>query len=180
MLTRLAIAAIAIASWATPSLAQDIKLDKDKSKIEFVGKKTDGKHTGGFKSFTADAKVDWENPEKSTLTIEIKADSLFSDDAKLTDHLKNPDFFDVKKFPTIKFESTKIEHSSDTEGKITGKMTMLGKTVEVTVPVKTEVTESEVVVKADFKIDRSKWGMVYGAPKVSNDVEITAVLQYKR
>jgi polyisoprenoid-binding protein YceI len=179
MLRRLAIATTAFLLFAAPSFGQEVKLNKEKSKIDFLGKKADGKHAGGFKDFSADAKVNWESPEKSTLTIEIKTDSLWSDDAKLTDHLKNPDFFDVKKFGTIKFESTKIE-SGETEGKITGKLTMLGKTGEITVPTKVEVADGALIIKAEFKVTRSKWGMTYGIPKVNDDVEITATLHYDR
>jgi polyisoprenoid-binding protein YceI len=182
MLMRLAMGTIFFVSSSVSGICQDsLKLDKQKSKIDFVGSKPAEKssHSGGFKEFGAETKVDWEAPEKSSLTIEIKTDSLFSDDAKLTEHLKNPDFFDVKKFPTIKFESTKIEPNEE-EGVITGKMTMLGKTVEQQVPYKVEVTDTDVVLKADFKLDRTKWGMKYGTPKVSEQVEIKATLTFKR
>jgi polyisoprenoid-binding protein YceI len=182
MVLRFALSAAVVLSSSLVGICQDtLKLDKQKSKIEFVGSKPAEKssHSGGFKEFSAESKVDWEAPEKSTLKIEIKADSLFSDDAKLTDHLKNPDFFDVKKNPTITFESTKIEPNEE-EGVITGKMTMLGKTVEQQVPYKVEVTDTEVILKADFKLDRTKWGMKYGVPKVSEQVEIKATLSFKR
>jgi len=164
---------------AVPSFGQTLKADKDKSKISFVGKKPDGKHTGGFKEIKAEAKVDMENPEKGSLTIEITTASLFSDDEKLTSHLKNADFFDVKKFPTIKFESTKVEVDGE-EGTITGKMTMLEKTVEVKVPFKAELDDSSIKLVAEFKIDRTKWGMDYKKGTIDNEVDITAELLFKR
>lgn len=166
-------------AFAVPSFGQTLKSDKDKSKIEFVGKKTDGKHAGGFKEMKAEAKVDMESPDKSSLTIEIKTESLFSDDEKLTTHLKNPDFFDVKKYPTIKFESTKIDMQGE-EGTITGKLTMLDKTVEVKVPVKAEVSDESLKVIADFKIDRTKWGMNYGKGKIDDEVSLKAELVFAR
>lgn len=168
-----------IAAFAVPAFGQTLKADKEKSKIDFVGKKAEGKHAGGFKDFKADAKVDFEAPDKSSLTIEIKTDSLWSDDEKLTGHLKNPDFFDVKKYPTIKFESTKIEHS-DEKATITGKMTMLDKTVEVKIPVTSELDDKTLKVVADFKIDRTKWGMNYGKGKVDDEVELKVVLLFPR
>lgn len=85
----------------------------------------------------------------------------------------------MKKHGTIKFESTKIE-SGETEGNITGKLTMLGKTGEITVPTKVEVSDGALIIKAEFKVTRSKWGMTYGLPKVNDDVEITATLHYDR
>jgi polyisoprenoid-binding protein YceI len=159
--------------------ADNLKADKEKSKIEFVGKKPEGKHAGGFKEMKAEAVVDHESPNNSKLTIEIKSESLWSDDEKLTGHLKNPDFFDVKKYPTIKFESTKVEMDGE-EGTITGKLTMLGKEVEVKVPIKGEVSDSSVKVIADFKIDRTKWGMSYGKGKIDDEVSIKAELVFPR
>ena len=108
MLRMFASALCLLVVMAVPSMGQTLKSDKEKSKVDFTGKKSDGAHVGGFKDVTAVAKVDLEAPEKGSLTIEIKTDSLWSDDEKLTGHLKNPDFFNVQKFPTIKFESTKI------------------------------------------------------------------------
>jgi polyisoprenoid-binding protein YceI len=170
---------VALALLTAPAFAQSLKADKEKSKIEFVGKKPDGKHAGGFKDFKSEAKVDMESPEKSSLMIEIKTESLFSDNDMLTAHLKNPDFFDVKKYPTIKFESTKIEVDGE-EATITGKLTLLDKTVEIKVPTKSEVNDKTLKVIADFKIDRTKWGMNYGKGKIDDEVVIKAELLFPR
>lgn len=179
MLRMFASALCLMAMMAAPTMGQTLKTDKDKSKVDFTGKKSDGKHVGGFKDVTGVAKVDLEAPEKGSLTIEIKTDSLWSDDEKLTGHLKNPDFFDVKKYPTIKFESTKIIMNGET-GEIVGKLTMLDKTVEVKVPVKGELSDDTLTVLADFKIDRTKWGMNYGKGKINDEVEIKVELAFPR
>jgi len=180
MLLRLSMLLGLVVSLCGVSSAQDLKLDLEKSKIDFVGKKPAGEsHKGGFKEFTADAKVDFESPEKSTLTIEIKTASLWSDSDKLTAHLKNPDFFNVEKFPKIKFETTSVQ-AGEGEGTLTGKVTMLDKTVEVKVPVKVEMSDNNLVITASFKLDRTKWGMNFGRPNISDEVDITATLHYKR
>ncbi len=180
MLVRMFSIAVALAVFATSaSAAETLTLNKEKSKIEFVGKKKDGKHTGEFKEFKTDAKADFENPDKGSLAIEIETASLKADDAKLTDHLKNPDFFDVKKYPKIKFEATKFEHA-DEKLTIVGKLTMLDKTVEVKVPANAEVTDTTVTLNAEFKIDRTKWGMTFGKGNINDEVEINAVLVFKR
>jgi polyisoprenoid-binding protein YceI len=165
--------------FVSSTTAAELKLDPEGSKITFVGTKTDGKHEGGFKKFTSTAIADFENPDNGSLTIEIDATSLWSDDEKLTNHLKNPDFFDVRKFKTITLKSTKIVHS-ESEEKLTivGKMTMLGKEVEVKIPVTTAVEGSKLTLKTEFKIDRTKWGMTYGSGKIDNDVQIAAVLVF--
>lgn len=155
--------------------------DSEQSKISFIGAKPDGKHDGGFKKFTAEATLNLEDPSKGSLKIEIDATSLWSDDDKLTNHLKNPDFFDVRKHPKITFESTKIEHdASQDKVNIVGKLTMLGKTVEVTIPSMPKLTEDMLVLAANFDIDRTKWGMTYGKGKIKDDVAIRALLVFKR
>ncbi len=173
-------AALVVTNGLWSQAADVLKLNKEKSKIGFVGKKTDGKHEGGFKEFTAEANANWDDPSKSTLQIDIDTGSLWSDNDGLTNHLKNPDFFDVRKYKSIKFQSTKIEHESETSAKITGKLTLLDKTEEIVVPCKVEVSDTAVIVEADFKIDRTKWGMNYGTEKINKEVDITATLTFKR
>lgn len=183
MLTRactvLALAALTLAA-PLSFAAEVLKPDLEKSKITFVGHKADGKHEGGFKKFEVDAKADFEDASKSSMKIEIKTESIWSDDEKLTQHLKNPDFFDVRKYPTIVFESTEISHSDDGTGKMKGKLEMLGKTEEVEVPVKFEMDDKNIKVVADFKLDRTKWGMTYGEGKINKEVDIKAELVFVR
>ncbi len=181
MIARFAIASLALAlvSPFTAAAADKLTLIEDKSKITFVGKKPEGEHKGGFKKFKVDALADHEDMSKSSLKIVIDTESLWSDDEKLTGHLKNADFFDVKKYPTATFESTKIEKVSDTEIKFHGKLTMLGKTEEIVVPAKVASSDEKIQINADFKIDRTKWGMNYGKGKINDEVGMMAELVFK-
>ncbi len=169
---------VALACFMSPAIsAEQYKINSEKSKVDFVGKKTDGQHKGGFKKISGEGVADHDEPEKGSLKLTIDANSLWSDDAKLTDHLKNPDFFNVPKYPTITFESTKIEITGEAEANITGKLTMLGKTVETKVPVKVSMpSEGTLELVATFKIDRTKWGMTYGEGKINKEVELVATL----
>jgi polyisoprenoid-binding protein YceI len=177
---RLIFALALILGFVSPSFAETWTLDAEKSKIDFVGKKPEGAHKGGFKSFKADAKADLQSPQNGSLKLEIQTDSLWSDDPKLTDHLKNPDFFDVRKYPKITFESTAIEASSEDDVKLVGKLTMLDKTVEIKVPCKATLGEGTADLRAEFKLDRTKFGMSYGKGKIADEVEIVANLSFKR
>lgn len=161
--------------------AEPLKLNVEKSKISFVGHKADGKHEGGFKKFDVDAQADFDEPTKSTMKIVIKTESLWSDDEKLTAHLKNPDFFDIRKYPEIVFESLKVETTDeDGKAKLTGKLKLLDKTEELTVPAKVEIAEDSLKIVATFKLDRTKWGMNYGKGKINDEVDVTAELVFGR
>ena len=49
----------------------------------------------------------------STITVNIETSSIYSDVAKLTNHLKSPDFFGVDTYQNAKFVSSKIEAAAD-------------------------------------------------------------------
>src|SRR5688572_29531619 len=109
---------------AVPAAAETkYTLTGDNTKIEFVGTKPTGKHEGGFKKLSGTATV---SDGGMKIEAEIDCTSLYSDDPKLTQHLKAPDFFSVKDHPTAKFTSTKIE-KNDAGYVVTGELTMLGK-----------------------------------------------------
>ncbi len=155
----------------------------DDSKIEFVGSKPDGKHAGGFKKMTAVADVADSGPQDSKVTIEIDTASLFSDDEKLTTHLKSPDFFDVRQYPKIKFVSTKItEGDAEGSAKIVGDLTLLKvtKSIEIDVQVKMNPDTEQVELTTEFEIDRTAFGMTYGEGKINNGVKIKALLKFKK
>ncbi len=162
--------------------AVELSLVPEKSTIEFVGSKPEGKHKGGFKEFESAAIADFDDPSRGSINIQIDAKSIWADDEKLTNHLKSPDFFNVRKYPAITFESTEIVHGEGEEktAKINGDLQMLGKSVAIEVPIKANVTEEMVEITAEFTIDRTKWGMTYGEGKVENEVKITAKLHFKR
>lgn len=166
--------------WVAVYAADTLTLVKELSRIEFVGSKPGASHRGGFKRFTADAVADWGDLSRSSFKIEIDATSLWSDSGGLAAHLKNADFFDVSRYPSITFETTRIELKSANEAVVTGKLTMLGKAVEITVPCKIEVTDGGLKVKSEFKIDRMQWGMTYGKGRVDDEVEITARFVFGR
>jgi polyisoprenoid-binding protein YceI len=159
---------------AAPATAADVKfaLDGDNTKLTFVGKKPDGKHDGGFKKLSGTATVPDLDITKITVTIDIETDSLFSDDPKLTGHLKSADFFDVKNHPKATFKSTKIE-KSDKVYIVTGELTMLGKTKTISFPASIAVAEGALSVGTTFDIDRTQWGMNYGKGKIEDKVAIS-------
>jgi polyisoprenoid-binding protein YceI len=166
--------------WVAVYAADMLTLVKEQSQIEFVGTKPGGSHRGGFQRFTADAAADWGDLSKSRVKIDIDATSLWSDNNGLTGHLQNSDFFDVSRYLSITFETTRIELKSASEAVVTGELTMLGKTVEVAIPCIIEVTDSGLQVKSEFKIDRTRWGMTHSRGRVDDDVEIEARFVFGR
>ena len=139
--------------------AGSLAINPSNSKIGFVGAKVTGSHVGGFTDFSG--KVDVGDPiESSSIELTIQTASLFADKEKLTKHLKSPDFFDVGKFPTATFRSTKIK--KDGAGHtISGDLTLHGVTKRISFPATISATDSEVSANAEFSINRQDFGIAY-------------------
>lgn len=157
-----------------PAIAKEHKLTGKNTKIEFLGTKSDGKHKGSFPKLTGtfDAPDDLT---KSKITVTIDMDALESDDPKLTGHLKSPDFFETKKYPEAKFVSKTIKADKE-EFVVTGELTMHGKKKEISFPAKITNTAGAAGLEAEFSINRSDWGITYGAGKVDEAVKLTVYL----
>src|SRR3954470_22373225 len=78
---------------------------------------------GRFKDVSGKVLLDEADLTKSSVDLAIKVDSIETDDAKRDEHLKSPDFFDAKKFPTMSFHATKIVKSGKGY-KVTGDLTI--------------------------------------------------------
>ena len=90
----------------------------------------------------------------------------------LTTHLKSPDFFDTREYPKAKFESTSIKAEGD-EHTITGNLTLMKETKEISFPAKIEVVDGKLTLSAKFTIDRTEFGMTKMTEGVLKDVEMT-------
>jgi polyisoprenoid-binding protein YceI len=91
---------------------------------------------GRFEKFSATINYDETSPEKSTTAFTIDAASVSTDNDKRDGHLRSSDFFNVEKFPTLTFRSTKVEKTLQKNVyNVTGDFTMLGVTKPVTVQV---------------------------------------------
>ncbi|MGH7127642.1 MAG: YceI family protein, partial [Planctomycetaceae bacterium] len=109
--------------------------------------------------------------------VEIKTESIWADNAKLTGHLKQPDFFDVREHPTAKFQSKSIEPTDvANEYTITGDLTLLDATKEIAFPATIVLDGSGLKLESEFKFDRTRFGMTYGEGQINPDVDMTIVV----
>lgn len=163
-----------------------LPISPENSKVEFTGSKVTGKHDGGFKTFTGTIDLVNNKAEESRVAVDIDVNSIFTDDEKLTGHLKTADFFDVEKFPKASFISTKIV-SDTAKGAgsytITGDFDLHGQKKTITFPAKIEVKDDKVEVDAEFSINRKDFGIVYAGKTddlIRDDVVIKLDLESLR
>ncbi len=155
--------------------AAELKLDGKNTKVGFVGTKPEGKHEGGFKTVSGAVSYDASDLTSTEISLTIDVGSIWSDDEKLTGHLKSPDFFDVRKFKDASFTSTQVTKGAAAgEYKVTGDFTLRGVKKSITFPAKIAVKDGALTLSSNFTIDRADYGMTYGAGKIDDAVAITA------
>ena len=122
----------------------------------------------------------------SLVVLDMPAESEYN--AKLKGHLLSADFFDAANHPTASFEVTSVapfnaaeveadKEQYETENKpsalseimvsnpthfISGNLTMRGTTKNITFPAYVSIVDGKIVAKANFNIDRTEWGFMYG------------------
>jgi len=130
------------------------------SSVSFVGSKITGSHDGGFHAFDGAIEVVDGDPARSRVDVTIDTTSLWSDNDRLTGHLKSADFFDVETYPAATFRSTAIR-STDAGWEIEGDLDLHGVTRTIAFPATIELAEDRVSAKAEFVLKRFDWNIVY-------------------
>jgi len=113
---------------------------------------------GGFEDFFGYVTVDANSKSVTGMYLEINVDSVWTEYAKLTGHLKNEDFFETDKFPRAKFVSTSVKNNEAGECQVTGNLMLHGQTKEITFPASYSL-DGGLVLSSEFKLDRSMFGM---------------------
>jgi polyisoprenoid-binding protein YceI len=134
---------------------------------------------GRFDDFSGNFTIDTSDPSKSAFSLSIKSESVDTNNSKRDDHLRSPDFFNVKQFPTISFTSTSVK-PIDGGYEVTGDLTIHGATKPVTFSLKgggsaefpkgvsrTGFSTSQIVVK------RSDFGVGKPMPVLGDEVYVS-------
>jgi len=126
--------------------------------------------------------------EEPKLTGVVKAGSVRVQDENLTGHLASPDFFDVERYPELRFESSSIRRDGDALV-APAELTVKGVTMQVEVrgtiagPVTDPYGGERIGLTLETTIDRTEFGLDWNAPlagggfAVGNDVTLTAELE---
>lgn len=124
---------------------------------------------GAFDKYTGAITVDDKDPTQSNVSVEIDVASINTKVGKRDDHLRSPDFFDVKTHPKLTFKSTKVTKGPKANTyKVTGDLTIRGTTKPVTLDVEVSDEWADPKewggnihrgVKATGKINRQDFGL---------------------
>lgn len=123
--------------------------------------------------------------ESLAVEFEIRGDSIITGIKKRDDHLKSRDFFDIKKYPKITFQSTGVERTGFHSCKITGVINIHGikKTIsleiDVSGPVKSPFGDTTLGITGTCVLNREDFGLTWNVPMekggfmVGKEVEVS-------
>lgn len=142
--------------------------------------------TGKFTGMKGTFDIDPGDFTKSKIEGEIETKTVDTGNKDRDDHLRNADFFDVKKYPKMVFKSKKIEKDGE-RFKITGDLSLHGVTKEITLeaePITPVVKDPWGKMKRGFsatgKLNRKDFGLTWnktldaGGVAVGDEVSLSA------
>lgn len=158
-----------------------VAIDTKESVVTWKGSNSFGTHTGYV--YLSKGELMMENGQLTGGTVEVDMNTIEDEghgsNSGLIDHLKDPDFFDVKKFPFSTFDITGVvSHGGNMA--VTGNLTIKGITHPVGFPVTWEVKDGIIQANGRLVIDRTKWDIRYQSGKffdglkdkvISDDIE---------
>ena len=151
------------------------EIKTDKSTVTWKGYKVTGSHYG-----TVDIESGYLNFDEGNLTggeFVVDMTTIVTNDltgeykGKLEGHLKSDDFFGIEKHPTAKLVFTKVESTGKNSYKVTGDLTIKGKTAPVTFDLSVYGNKAT----ANVKIDRTVYDIRYGSTSFFDDLQDKAI-----
>lgn len=173
--------ALAFALPAAAQAADTYQIDASHTHVGFTISHMGFSETYGvFKNVSGTLTLDQAKPQASKVDVTIDVASIDTANEKRDEHLKSDAFFDVAKYPTMTFKSTKVEVTGKDTATVTGDLTLHGVTKPVGLVVKlNKAGESPMrkgVQVAGFsalgKLKRSDFGIKTYVPMIGDEVTI--------
>jgi polyisoprenoid-binding protein YceI len=157
---------------ASSRAADEYTYDAVHSSVSFKARHLDISWIHGrFNVVEGKFSLDREDPTQSKFELTIQADSIDTANPARDEHLRQPDYFDTKQFPTIEFKSTSVKPIAGGY-EVTGNFTMHGKTKQITFPLmggkeiefkgtkRVGFSTELSLLRSDFGFDKNNIGLI--------------------
>ncbi len=184
-LTLIAAALLASATFAASAAPVTYTIDPTHAQIEFTYSHFGFSNiTGRFDTIEGTLTYDPAAPAASSINVSLAIGSISTGVAKLDEHLKNADFLDAATYPTATFKSTEATVTGEDTLKLTGDLTIHGKTIPTSFEVKRNGLGEHpmkgvpaIGFDASGKIDRSAFGIDKYVQATGNDVKLHITIE---
>ncbi len=136
------------------------KIDTEKSKLTWIGKKVTGQHTGGINFAEGNLNVNSNKVTGGSFSIDMTSITDIDKNERLVNHLKSDDFFSTEKNPKATFEITAITGNKN-QYTVRGNLSIKGITNEVEFPATIQMGDNKITAKAKIVVDRTKFDIKF-------------------
>ncbi len=145
------------------------------SKVHFVIKNFSFKTGGNFSGLKGTIKFDPVNLSASGFDVSVDSKTVDTDNGMRDNHLRESEYFDVAKYPTLNFKSTKVVRSSKAGRFFAfGNLTIKGVTKPIQFPFGAVAKDGGYLFDGEFQIDRRDFGV--GSSSISLADKLTVSL----
>jgi polyisoprenoid-binding protein YceI len=141
---------------------------------------------GSFSDISGTVVFDKENPADDSFDITVGVASLNTHSERRDKLMRSADFFDVEKHPKLSFKSAKVRKTKDGRYEATGDFSLHGvkKIMTIVFEVAKEREDPtggrQLVLKTQFAIKRSEYGIKKDIPVIGDKVKIALVIDSVR
>jgi polyisoprenoid-binding protein YceI len=171
------VTALVLAALVLPRAAEAeplrFRIQPEASEITFRATSRLMNADGRFSRFSGDVVVDPAVFTNGRITLTIDAASLDTGIEMRDNHLRSSDFFDVARFPTVTFQSVRIE-AAGRGAIVVGRLTLHGVTREIAVPIDVQITNTALVASGEFIVNRGEYAINYNSflNPIGNEVRV--------
>lgn len=177
-LTRTTLAAI-LAGTALMAVAAPLKTDVAHSSVSAIFKQMDVPVESNFKRFTAQIDYDAAHPDKATARVDIDTASFDMGSAEYNKEVAKKGWFNAAQFPKASFVSTAIKPAGAGKLTVVGKLTIKGKTQDVTFPLSVTPEGGKQVFQGQLPIKRLAFDIGEGEWKDTSMVADEVVIKFR-
>jgi len=136
------------------------RVQSDGSQLGFHATSRLANADGRFTRFSGEVLADPADLASGRVRVSIEAASIETGIGRRDNHLRSEGFLYVERFPTITFESTRVERDGG-HLVLMGRLSIRGVTREVRVPVEVSVADGRLEARGRFDINREDFGVSY-------------------
>jgi len=169
----LALACAFVASASAEAEGHRYAIQPEASELTFNATSRFMNALGRFLRLSGEVVADPADLSATRIALTIDAASIDTGIRLRDNHLRSADFFDVRNYPTITFESTGVE-GTGRHVTVSGRLTLHGVTRDIAVPVDVTLSDIALVATGEIVLNRGEYGMTYNSTlnPIGNEVRV--------
>ena len=164
---------------AALAIAAPVKVDPAKSSVSATFKQMNVPVEAKFKKFSAQVDYDAAKPDASKASVDIDTASLDLGDPDMNKEVAKKEWFNAAQFPKASFVSSAIKGAGPGKLSVSGKLTIKGKSTDVSFPLTVKTEAGKQVFEGALPIKRLSYNIGEGEWKDTSMVADDVLIKFR-